>query len=188
MPHERDLPEDGVNEEEKGVLLTDEQLSRRNFPTVLAARRARKKGGPTFQQDVQATLDKIAEQGKQITLDQVLKRDEASSALPRPEVFRFATASDIELSAEGLARRLKGGDTPTESDMNAALVMIMDAEGQRRILFEQSSGVRTPDPITGISSLDDANALENLARRTGVGADVSKPSFGGNIRAFFNLP
>lgn len=184
MPHQRDVPKD----EEQGEILTEEQLSRRSFPTVLAARRARKKGGPTFQESVQATLDQIEAQGKRITMDQVLKRDEASSALPRPDVFRFATASDIQLSSEGLARRLKGGDTPTESDMNAALVMIMDAEDQRRILFEQATGVHTPDPITGISSLDDPDALSNLARRTGVGEDVPRPSFGGNIRAFFDLP
>ena len=83
---------------------------------------------------------------------------------------------------------MKRGATPSESDLNAALVMIMDAEEQRRILFEQRSGVRTPDPVTGISSLDSPDALRELAQETGVGARESTPSFTGNIRAFFNLP
>lgn len=191
MTHQRDLPEDELIEEEepkRGEILSEEALASRAFRTPLGARRQRRKDGPTFAEDVQRRLDQIASQGGSITQAQELKRERASTALPRPDIFRFASGTELQDSAIGLATRMKRGATPSESDLNAALVMIMDAEEQRRILFEQRSGVRTPDPVTGISSLDSPDALRELAQETGVGARESTPSFTGNIRAFFNLP
>lgn len=183
MPHRDETPE-----EEQPEVLTEEELASRSFPTVLGARRKRDPEGPTFAEDVQRVLNQIEKRGGDIRQRQEAKRAEAEKGFVQPDIFRFATASEITLTAQGLARRLKGGDTPTQADLNASLVMIMDAEDQRRILFEQRSGVRTPDPVTDISSLDDPDALGNLARRTSVGADVPRLSFFGNIRAFFDLP
>ena len=183
MPHKDETPED-----EQPEVLTKEEIETRGFKTVLAARRKRDPEGPTFAEDVQRVLDQIEKRGGDIRQIQEAKRAEAEKGRVQPDIFRFATASEITLTSQGLARRLKGGDTPTEADLNAALVMIMDAEDQRRILFEQQTGVRTPDPLTEISSLDDPNALANLARSTGVGADVPRPGILGNIRAFFDLP
>jgi len=174
MPHKNDTPE--------------EPKPNTSFRVPLGARRKRDPEGPTFAEDVQRKLDQIAAAGGEITKAQVLRQDNDISELPRPDIFRFASGTELQDSAVGLATRMKRGEAPSESDLNAALVMIMDAEEQRRILFEQRSGVRTPDPITGISSLDNPEALSDLARQTGVGARESTPSFTGNIRAFFNLP
>ena len=181
MPHQNDVPEDTEETTE----------SRRSFRVPLGARKRRDPGGPSLQEEVQGFLNQVARRGGEITRQQVVKSQEAVEAAPeeaRPDVFRFAKSSELQDTADMLARRMKGGADPSESDLNAALVMILDAEDQRRILFEQRSGVRTPDPITGASSLDDPNALDNLARSTGVGADVPRPGISGNIRAFFDLP
>ena len=155
--------------------------------------RERTKDDPTLADQVKKHLDLIAAAGEGITAKQIIGAEEAVDAVDAEAggspLFRFATSSELEETAQNLARRLKRGDTPSDSDLNAALVMIMDAEDQRRILFEQREGVRTPDPTTGVSSLDDPRALENLARRTGVGdPSVEGPTFVRNIRALFDLP
>lgn len=153
--------------------------------TVLGARR-RTKDDPTLAEAVRKHLDLVATEGNAELLRKSTAAEEAVELEPR---FRFSTGSELEAAAVNLARRLKRGDTPSEDDLNASLVMIMDAEEQRRIIFEQKSGIRTPDPATGISSFDEEDPLGRLARTTGVGAPESEaPSFLGNIRALFDLP
>lgn len=155
---------------------------------VLGARE-RTKDDPTLAESVAEHLRIVEQAGKGITIEQATQTEEAIAAEGPSPVFRFATASELETTAQNLARRLKRGDTPSDSDLNASLVMIMDAEDQRRILFEQRMGVRTPDPLTGRSSLDNPDALDQLGRRTGVDDPRFKASpFTRNIREFFNIP
>ena len=144
---------------------------------------------PKLADEVQMMLDEIEKRGEGIRVAQFMKAQESVDAVAGPSpVYRPATRSELNAGALNLARRLQGGEDPSESDLNAALVMMMDSEDQRRRLFEQKTGVRTPDTLTGISSLDDPRALQQLASETGVGEKVPGDTFFGNIRAFFDLP
>lgn len=54
--------------------------------------------------------------------------------------FRASTSEEIRTAAANLARRLRRGADPTEDEFNAALVLIMDAEDQRKALHELRFG------------------------------------------------
>lgn len=156
------------------------------MPGRVLGARERTEDDPTLREDVERMLDEIEERGEGMRVEQLTKAVETVDSVAGPSpVFRPATRSEIEAASIGLAQSLTRSPDPSEADINAALVMIMDAEDQRRILFEQSTGVRTPDPITGVSSLDEG---QPEFRQPGVGEPVPRPTFFGNVRAFFDLP
>lgn len=148
--------------------------------------RPRRPDEVTLKDEVSRFLQRLDAQQEAQAAEQVALAEElgAAEAVGRQR-FRFASRAEIEEGGMNLARRLRRESEPTPSEVRAAMVLIMDAEDQRRILFEQRTGVRTPNPVTGASSLDDPRALENLAKRSGVGGTVPGRGPLGNIQAFF---